>query len=274
MSTSSDNVQTEMFDKFKDYFDAKFSAISQPEDDSTALKELKLKLEANDLSRPGNIAQFEFCGQLEILLLYKIQSALTTENNTGAVLQALQEGLDLLADRKQTIRIADSSKAGWGTIFHLDKRNADKLSAEQHKKVLAAKEAALKDIETRKRRRNESPQLQQSGSNSKPAFGHPDRYLFRGMSSFESCFSCGMSGHWSRNCPYSFGSNTYSRFRTQARSTPAVPFTGYRPPFSSWHAPSYQMQRALPQAIQHGTASTGPFDTASTSNASTLPKAQ
>jgi hypothetical protein len=69
MSTSSDHVQTaEIFDKFKDFFDAKFSAINKTPNDSTALKELKLKLEAKDLSRPGNIAQYEFCGQLEIVL--------------------------------------------------------------------------------------------------------------------------------------------------------------------------------------------------------------
>ena len=49
-------------------FDAKFSAINKTPNDSTALKELKLKLEAKDLSRPGNIAQYEFCGQLEIVL--------------------------------------------------------------------------------------------------------------------------------------------------------------------------------------------------------------
>ena len=56
---------------------------------------------------------------------------MTVDINIEAALQAVQEGTTLIAERKQKVRIADSSKAGWGTVSHLDKTNVDKLTAEQ-----------------------------------------------------------------------------------------------------------------------------------------------
>ena len=176
MSTSSEHDPTLIFRKFKDYFDAKLNSISKPHNHHNAFKELELKLEAKNLTKPGNIAPYKFCGQLEIFLS-KIKSAIQNEEEPGTVLQSVEGAMKLISDRKQKIRIADSSKAGWGTISQLDKTEADKLSSEQHKKVLAAEEAAFKEIERRKRQRHDAPQPPLSH---RPAPDHPDRFLFRG----------------------------------------------------------------------------------------------
>ena len=59
-----------LFEKFQLYFNSKFEALSnnnKPQDD-TELKVIKNKLEARELSKPGNSAQYAFCGELEILL--------------------------------------------------------------------------------------------------------------------------------------------------------------------------------------------------------------
>ena len=55
-----------VFEKLKHYFDERFDAISIPITESTSIKELRNKLEAKALERPGNIEKFEFCGKIEI----------------------------------------------------------------------------------------------------------------------------------------------------------------------------------------------------------------
>ncbi len=67
MSTKDDLPQAEvLFQKFQQYFDQKFEKIcneTRANDEASALKELKNKIDAQELSKPGNIAQFSFCGQ-------------------------------------------------------------------------------------------------------------------------------------------------------------------------------------------------------------------
>ena len=171
-----------LFEKFKDYFDARFSAIDQPSSDPD-LQKLKAKLAAKELSKPGNQAQFEFCGLLEVSL-GRIRAALSTTSSDSKLkaLEALQEAESLLAERKKKIRIADSSKAGWSTIAHLDRNEGSGLSADQQKRVLAAEDAALQEQNTRKR-------LRQDGPNDRPSVAGSqalDKQLFRGPFHFHS----------------------------------------------------------------------------------------
>ena len=141
-----------IFQKFKQYFDEKFQAIDTPKRDVVSVRELKNKLEAKELSKPGNVAQFEFCGKLEIAL-DNIKSAIIARHDTDAAIDAIQKAEQLVFDRKQKIKIADASKAGWSTVNRLDQ--SEHLSADQQKSVKAAEEEALKDIEQRKRRKRE-----------------------------------------------------------------------------------------------------------------------
>ena len=52
------------------------------------MRELKNKLEAKDLTRPSNIAQFKFCGKLEIAL-NNIKSAIIVKHNADAAIEAI-----------------------------------------------------------------------------------------------------------------------------------------------------------------------------------------
>ena len=146
---------TLVFEKFKDYYDQRFNAIAAPKQDFSSIKQLKVKLEAKELVRPGNIAQFEFCGNLEILL-DNAKLALVEKSDPEAAVAALQEAEELIADRKAKIRIADGSKAGWATVSKLDKSSSEYLLAEQRKSVKVAEEEALKDLESRKRKRRDA----------------------------------------------------------------------------------------------------------------------
>ena len=175
MSTEEGNASDTnlVFQKFKDYFDERFSAISKPRQETSTVKELKNKLEAKELAKPGNIGQFEFCGKLEIAL-DKAKLALVNNSDPESAIEALQDAEELVADRKRKIRIADGSKAGWVTVSKLDKKTNAHLSPEQQKSVKIAEEEALKYLDGRKRKRRDS----QYGSDSMP---HPtDRRLFRG----------------------------------------------------------------------------------------------
>ncbi|XP_038066818.1 uncharacterized protein LOC119737471 isoform X2 [Patiria miniata] len=186
-----------IFQKFKDYFDGRFDAISTPKQESSSIRELRNKLEAKELERPGNTEQFEFCGKLEIAL-DRAKLALVNNPDPDSALEILQEAEELVADRKKKIRIADGSKAGWVTVAKLDKKGSGNLSAEQQKSVKIAEEEALKDLESRKRKRRDS---QYHGSDT---LHTADRRLFRGLSSY-NCFTCGMPGHWSRQCSFQSG---------------------------------------------------------------------
>ena len=150
----------------------------------STIKELRNKLQAKELGRPGNVEQFEFCGKLEILV-GKSKLALTDRPDLDSAVQALDEALELIADRKRKIRIADGSKAGWATITHLNKRGNEDLgiSSDQLKSIKIAEEEALKEQQDRKRRRQDGPDLVPKDSS--------DRRLFRGrLTSIHCFFTC------------------------------------------------------------------------------------
>ena len=109
-----------LFEKFQLYFNSKFEALSnnnKPQDD-TELKVIKNKLEARELSKPGHSAQQAFCGELEILLA-RMKNSLLQKSDLQEVFDTIVKAEDLIIDRKQKIKIADSSKAGWVTVQHL-----------------------------------------------------------------------------------------------------------------------------------------------------------
>ena len=70
MSTNEDQAAfnpEKLFDKFKEYFNHQFESIatsSKNTADQVNIKELTNKLEAKKLTRPGNSAQFKFCGKV------------------------------------------------------------------------------------------------------------------------------------------------------------------------------------------------------------------
>ena len=168
-----------LFDKFKNYFDDKFNRISSTQkSEEDGLKELKNKLVAKDLHRPGNSAQYEFCGQLEIYL-DKIKLSILKTGDTEKTIEAIQQAEDLIKDRKQKIKIADESKAGWTTVQFLEKGSANNLTSEQRKRVQTAEDAALKELEARKRPRI-SKQHDRDYTYTQPIPNSADRSLFRG----------------------------------------------------------------------------------------------
>ena len=144
------------FQKFKQYFDEKFQAIDTPKRDARSVRELKNKLEAKELSKPGNVAQFEFCGKLEIAL-DNIKSAIIARHDTDAAIDAIQKAEQLVFDCKQKIKIADASKAGWSTVNRLDQ--SEHLSADQQKSVKAAEEEALLKISNNAKEGNENTSM-------------------------------------------------------------------------------------------------------------------
>ena len=163
-----------IFQKFKDYLDCRFDAISTPKQESTSIRELKNKLEAKELERPGNVEQYRFCGKLEIVL-DKAKLALGNNPDPDAILEILQEAEELVTERKKKIRIADGSKAGWVTVAKLDKKGSGNLSVEQQKSIQIAEDEALKELESRKRKRRD---YQCHGTDPTPHAA--DRRLFRG----------------------------------------------------------------------------------------------
>ena len=169
MSTNEDQPALnpeKLFDKFKEYFNYKFESIatsSKDKADQVNIKELTNKLEARDLTRPGNSAQFEFKAALE-------------RSNIPAAIEALKGAEAIITERKKTIKIADSSKAGWATVQELDKTGKDR-TPEEAKRIIVAEEAALKSIERRKKfKQSPTSSTYGNGTNKSTA----DRFLFRG----------------------------------------------------------------------------------------------
>ena len=180
MSTNEDQPALnpeKLFDKFKEYFNYKFETIatsSKDTADQVNIKELTNKLEARDLTRPGNSAQFEFCWKVEIAH-DKIKAALE-KSNIPAAIEALKGAEAIITERKKTIKIADSSKAGWATVQELDKTGKDR-TPEEAKRIIVAEEAALKSIERRKKfKQSPASSTYGNGTNKSTA----DRFLFRG----------------------------------------------------------------------------------------------
>ena len=116
--------------------------------DDTKFQQLQNELKAQKLAKQGNIAQFIFCGQLEIQS-GKIKVAILQKDDIQQAIDAIQETEELVASRKQNIQIADSSKTGWMTIQHQEKAEKTGISSEDQKRVAAAEEAAEKELETR-----------------------------------------------------------------------------------------------------------------------------
>ena len=126
------------------------------------------------------MAQNAFCGELEILL-GRIKKSLPQKSDLQEVFDTIVEAEDLITDRKQKIKIADSSKAGWVTVQHLESGGKKDQSAEVQKKVLIAEEAALKDLEGRKRQKRSSSFRQaQDGSSYKHYSAASGENNFRG----------------------------------------------------------------------------------------------
>ena len=122
------------------------------------------------------IAQFSFCGQLEIRL-GKVKVAILQKNDIQKAIDVIQEMEELITHRKQKIQIADSSKTGWITIQHLEKGEKTSLSPEDRKRVAAADEAAEKEIENRKKqKRTATERRNQDGDKTFST----NRDLFRG----------------------------------------------------------------------------------------------
>ena len=181
MATERENSQQfdpqALFEKFKEYFDQKFHSLNPPESkDSYELKELKIKLESKDFVKPGNVDQYQFCGQLE-LTLDRIKLALIKNADIDKAIEAIQSAEDLINERKKKIRIAENSKAGWLTVSQFVKESNSELSAEQAKKVKNAEETVLKELESRKRKRRES--FDNAGKINSMASAN--RSLFRGI---------------------------------------------------------------------------------------------
>ena len=108
--------------------------------------------------------------------------AFINNSDPDSGIEALQEAEELIAERKKKIRIAVSSKAGWVTVSKLNKKGIAHLSSEQQKDVKIAEEDALKDLDSRKRKKRD---LQHHGFNSTPHL--PDRRL-RGTHSYTLVF--------------------------------------------------------------------------------------
>ena len=87
-------------------------------------------------------------------------------------IEAIQAAEELVADRKKKIKIADSSKAGWNTVQHMEKRDSGQTS-EERKRIQVAEESALKEIDARKRQKVRPTTF----SRGNEALG--DRYLFQ-----------------------------------------------------------------------------------------------
>ncbi|XP_033640406.1 uncharacterized protein LOC117300733 [Asterias rubens] len=99
--------------------------------------------------------------------------------------------------------MADSSKAGWVTVQHLESGGKKDQSAEVQKKVLIAEEAALKDLEGRKlQKRSSSFRKAQDGSSYKHySAASGENNLLRGLPN-GVCYNCKTAGHWARECPF------------------------------------------------------------------------
>lgn len=123
--TSNESQQSlnteELFHIFNSYFNEKFEDLHANTADDEAVKVLKNSLEAKELSRQGNSAQFQFCGKLEIAL-DKIKVSLLKRGDIQEAIDAIQTAEELVAERKKKIKIADGSEADWTTVQHLGKR--------------------------------------------------------------------------------------------------------------------------------------------------------
>ncbi|XP_038049633.1 uncharacterized protein LOC119723154 isoform X2 [Patiria miniata] len=243
MSTK-ETLNTEaLFEKFQSYFDQKFDSISNhSKNDNASILELRNKIEAQDLKRSGNSAQYEFCGKIQILT-NKIKLSLLAKDDLTSAIEAIQELEEITADRKQKIQIADSSKAGWITVQHLEKGTGKNQFPEKQKRILAAEESTLKELENRKRQKKTTTDRQHKGS-----LSSANHSLFRGLPN-DFCYICKAPGHWARECP--LHRRQHIPFGSRARANPlSSTYTNY---YSSvpWQIPPIHQSLPLISPAAH-----------------------
>ena len=200
-----------VLDTLKDYLDQKFEQVTQNSHqpvNPTAAKPVTLSSKDN---------QSQYDHQEKVLNLIE-QAKTKIESNKEEAIELLESAKEQINKRIKLIKIADKHEGGWQTVVEY---MSDELASDSddEKKIRRANNAAMqkrkkRSVEFRSKRGKFPQRFPSSRQSFNPATaGIPpfqSRGTFRKFGSRDTCFSCGLQGHWRKNCPNGNASKSYA----------------------------------------------------------------
>ena len=204
-------------------------AVRRGQEEAAERSERRARKESYTFKRKGNELQFQFNDRVAdkvAAAAVAIGKAEPASGSSKALLdraeKELKEGMNLLIHRQKVIKLADRSEAGWAVVEEYegddladdseDERRMEKAEGKAEKKL--AKKRKIKELRA-KEERGAKPlgafplQRPFPGKGMEAAKGPsaPTRPTPRFPSG--TCFECGESGHWRRECPKALAGSVY-----------------------------------------------------------------
>ena len=204
-------------------------AVRRGQEEAAERSERRARKESYTFKRKGNELQFQFNDRVAdkvAAAAVAIGKAEPASGSSKALLdraeKELKEGMNLLIHRQKVIKLADRSEAGWTVVEEYegddladdseDERRMEKAEGKAEKKL--AKKRKIKELRAKEERGAKSPgafplQRPFPGKGMEAAKGPsaPTRPTPRFPS--RTCFECGESGHWRRECPKALAGSAY-----------------------------------------------------------------
>ena len=185
--------------------------MMQTQQDSYNYKAIndKIKIATNTKwKREGNHKQFDFNNEILEIIVNAQEAGKSGDINSVASL--IDSATKKLSNRHKLIRLADSSEGGWGTVKEYA-ANDLASDSEDEKRMKRAEFRAVKKIKAKSQRgSNRFRPYSTTTSRTNSATFNP--YVFNRQAAVPAytkqgrpgtCFACGSTGHWRKECSLS-----------------------------------------------------------------------
>lgn len=177
----------------KEYFDRKFEALERKAKAENAAN----KIEPVLLKNKGNQSQINH--ELKVLKLLHGLKADIKNGESEEALQKVKTATKEVEKRVKLIKLADKSDCGWSMVAEYE---SDELASDSDDDRRIAKAESAAQQKKRKREGESSKKrfaAQDLSNSSKPRTFF--RAPYRAFNPQDTCYACGMVGHWRQNCP-------------------------------------------------------------------------
>ena len=204
-------------------------SVRRGQEEAAERSERNARKESYSFRHKGNELQFKFNDKVA----HKVAAAAaaigqvdTTSSRSKALLdqaaKELQEGTALLVHRQKVIKLADRSEAGWVVV---EEYEGDDLAndSDDERRMEKAKGKAEKKL-AKKRKKKDVKAKEVFGVKPPGVFGTQRIFPAKSMEVAKSssaavkptprfplgtCFECGETGHWRRECPKAVAGSVY-----------------------------------------------------------------